>query len=393
MIFAANASRRKIYFNAFAGSIGVEALFIRIFVAYLPLLRSANIDPVIVFSRPAVSQPLNDLIKRKLSLLGVAWIDISQSRVKSKLFLQKFKLKAVRYLDACGPFRFAGKNRRYVEYLSVFSNARYAELSFDTFDCEAFTNSYSLEFSQQEHEVGCAALENWGVRGQFATIHPRDDLFHGTPEGIRNIPMSNFRSACEILTSEGVTPIRMGIRQAPLDPDRPILGLVNYSETSHSPFFDIWLIANAKFHVGSNSGFFYLAYWFDTPVAIVNYACFLESTPFRACDLYLPQKIWSVENKRLLTFREIADNDIGLFRWTHSRFRECGLEPITSTDEEVRDLALEMNQRIEGSFDETTEDIDLQSRFKRLFKPAHAPYYTPAKVGRAFLQSNRCLLD
>lgn len=391
MIFAPTVFRRTIYFNAFAGSIGIEAIFIRIFVAYLPLLRSAKIDPIIVFSRPPVNRPMNDLIKRKLSSLGVAWIDISQNRVKSKVFLQMLKVKAVRYFDTCGPFRFDGKNRRYLEYLSAFSNARYAELNFDTFDCEAFENSCVLEFSPDEHEVGRTALTTWGCREQFATIHARDDLFHGTPEGARNIPLSNFRSACAILTSSGVTPIRMGVRQMPLK--NPIDGLLNYSEISHSPFLDIWLIANAKFHVGSNSGFFYVAYWFDTPVAIVNYACFLESTPFRACDLYLPQKIWSIENKRLLTFREIADNDIGLFRWTHRRFLECGLEPVISTDEEVRDLTLEMNQRLDDSFDETSEDIYLQSRFKRIFKPSHAPYHTPARVGRDFLRSNTHLLD
>jgi putative glycosyltransferase (TIGR04372 family) len=393
LIFASETPRRKISFNAFAGSIGIEAIFPRILVAYLPLLRSANIDPVIVFSRPAVSKPLNDLIKRKLDALGVDWIDISGSRLKSKLFLQKFKLKGVRFLDACGPFRFDGKNRRYIEYLSYFSNATCAELNFDTFDCDAFATPCNLEFSGQEAELGAAAVADMGVSGEFATIHSRDDLYHGTTEQQRNIPLSSFRSACKGLVDSGVTPIRMGIGQPSLEPCTPISGLVNYSEEKQSQFLDSWLIANAKFHLGSNSGLFYVAYWFDTPVAIVNYACFLESTPFRACDLYLPQKIWSVEKKRLLTFREIADNDIGLFRWSQQRFHECGLEPIMSSDEEVSDLAIEMNQRIDGTFEETTEDINLQARFRSLFKPAHAPYYSPAKVGQSFLWGNLDLLE
>lgn len=383
---------RTVNFHLPSGSIGLEAIFSRMFVGHLDYMRQVGIRPVLVFTAKAANGFLNTLIKRKLDELSVPWIDYSSQLLASKLFIQKLKAKGYRFYDVAGWPRYFDKNKRYLERLGVVSKSTYADAIFDTFDYEVFESGHELSFTAEEDKAARDILGGRGIERDFVCIHPRDDLFHGTVEPQRNIPLDSFIPACSYMASQELAILKMGIGQ---DDARvaAIPGLTNYPSEFRSEMMDVWLIANAKFYLGSNSGLFYVAYWFDTPVAIVNYTCFTESTPQRAQDVYLPQKIWSKELKRMLRFSEISAGDIGLTAWSHLRYKQANLEPVTSSAEEVAQLAVEMNERVDGTFVLTPDDIELQNRFRRLFKPSHAPYYATCQVGRDFLRNNTELLN
>jgi putative glycosyltransferase (TIGR04372 family) len=374
------------------GSIGLEAIFSRVFVGNIDYIRRCGIDPVMVFANAPANGVLKTLIKRKLDGLSIRWVDHSDSFVASKLFARNLKTKGYKYYDAVGYPHYFDKNKRYVERLAFLSAASYADGLYLALDFDVLKAPDPLQFIEDESSACQRQLEKFGVKGDFVCIHPRDDKFHGTFEPQRNIPLERFDKACEYLASQGIMTLKMGINQ-----EEPAAGalpsLINYAKDFRSELLDIWLIANARFYLGSNSGLFYVAYWFDTPVAIVNYPGVTESTPLRAQDIYLPQKIWSKELKRILTFREIADGDIGLTGWGPRRYEAAGLEPITSTSKEVEELAIEMHERVGGSYRPTAEDLDLQFRFRRLFKPSHAPFFAPCSVGRDFLRNNLALLN
>ena len=74
-------------------------------------------------------------------------------------------------------------------------------------------------------------------------------------------------------------------------------------------------------------------------------------------------------------------------------YTKAGLKVVENTAEEILDLSIEMNERLDGTFKPTKEDEDLQNRFRSLLKPHHHCYGTPARIGTKFLRENKKLLE
>ena len=131
---------------------------------------------------------------------------------------------------------------------------------------------------------------------------------------------------------------------------------------------------------------------FGVPVACANLPFMELLTAYREGDLFIPKKIWSIELKRFLTFGEILGNGIGGYLDSKD-YLESGLEVVENTPQEVLELCREMNERLDGTYEQSEEDEELQTRFHSLFKPHHHCYGTPACIGANFLRENRQLLD
>jgi hypothetical protein len=74
-------------------------------------------------------------------------------------------------------------------------------------------------------------------------------------------------------------------------------------------------------------------------------------------------------------------------------YTQAGIKLIANTPEEILGLAREMNERLDGAFEYTEEDEELQNRYHSLFQPHHRCYGTPARIGTEFLRQNRELLE
>jgi len=48
-----------------------------------------------------------------------------------------------------------------------------------------------------------------------------------------------------------------------------------------------------------------------------------------------------------------------------------------------------MNEHLNGTFESTEEDEELQRRFHSLFQPYHYCYGTPVRIGTKFLRENK----
>jgi hypothetical protein len=68
-------------------------------------------------------------------------------------------------------------------------------------------------------------------------------------------------------------------------------------------------------------------------------------------------------------------------------------EIVKNTAEEITEVVLEMNQRIDGTWVETDEDIELQERFKKL-RQGQPPrkVQQSVRIGAAFLRRYKHLL-
>ena len=93
-----------------------------------------------------------------------------------------------------------------------------------------------------------------------------------------------------------------------------------------------------------------------------------------------------------MTFREILDSGVGRFA-EQEQYDRLGLEPVHNKPEEIRALAIEMDERLNGTWSTSEEDEKLQQRFWSLFRTSDLNGVFLSRIGAKFLRQNRELLD
>lgn len=394
---------RKVYFWFLTGPIGLEVLSAKVFLYYLESLRKNGIEPIVVMTNRTHNNFLNSLIKKKFNEIGVKYFDISNNKLLSILYHRIILRKSINLkCFGMGVIHHPGNTKRYYDHI-IHSGYKYAEVGTTQYDfAEMNDTKIAFTFSEEQHKSAQENLNKMQINKDFVCVHARDTAFYTNPknrgiqqklklENPQNIDFRSYLQACNYLAESGLQTLRMGAIQALVEKELFNENIIDYAGEHRSEFMDIWTIAHCKFFLGSNSGLFNVSYLFSTPNAIANYAAgdLLYAVPYGNKDIYIIQKLWDKNRKRLLTYREIADSDIGLDCWTLERYEKEGLEIIKSTPEEICALAREMNEVLDGKFQYTEEDNYLQQKFKSIFKVYHAPYHSPARVGREFLQQNK----
>ena len=206
-----------------------------------------------------------------------------------------------------------------------------------------------------------------------------------------NFPSWESYSSCiNSLSDLGLDVIRMGQSvDSAIDPSS--CKIINYASTTRSEFGDVWLLGNCKFVIaGGGTGIYWLASSFDKPVLITD-SYDLFNTSFGQHDLKIPQLAWSRSEKNFKLFSWLIKQGQG---WAQNRSLIHGdIEIIKNTAEEIKEVVLEMNQRLDGTWIETDEDVELQNRFKKLRE--NVPKWQVqegVRIGAAFLRRYQHLL-
>jgi putative glycosyltransferase (TIGR04372 family) len=110
---------------------------------------------------------------------------------------------------------------------------------------------------------------------------------------------------------------------------------------------------------------------------------------------FITKLLFHKGKNRFLSLREIFE--YGLTSADQSfMFEAAGVEPICNTPEEIRTLAIEVDERMKGQWQPQPEDEELQQRFWDIFRQ-----YTPkdrvgdiqARIGAVFLRKHVDLLN
>ena len=268
-----------------------------------------------------------------------------------------------------------------------------------------------LEFTPEEEARGEAGLRGMGIpRGKpFVCLNVRDSAWNAffnqtesyeNEQSYRNTDVQNYILAAEALADRGYVVVRMGaIVREEIRTAHP--GVIDYATNGmRSDFMDIYLGAKCSFCVSTGSGFDAVPMIFRRPVAFVNFVPLVHLHTFSAKILAITQRCQLAGNGHELSLREIFARGAWLVE-SRSDDLASGIRLVENTPEEIRDLALEMAERLEGTWKPQVEDEDLQKRFWRLF-PRNAPGFDRgrrwhgeirARFGAAFLRANRAWLD
>jgi putative glycosyltransferase (TIGR04372 family) len=237
-------------------------------------------------------------------------------------------------------------------------------------------------------------FENLGLKKNqnYVCIHARDsrDLdTKGLQHGARNVDIFSFTRVVKYLAKHNVVVFRMG------DPSMPRLeglcdeydNLYDYAHMKYrTPTLDLILSANCMFFVGTSSGASYMPTIFNRPLVVVG-----VSLPFNFCpsgferDLGIPKLFRKIDTGDLCSFKEIFATGLSEYR-TSEEILKKGYELVENTGEEIEEVAVEMFERLSGSWSSTDFDEKLQHRAQSLILPGSYTYGGKSRCGSLFLR-------
>jgi len=259
-----------------------------------------------------------------------------------------------------------------------------------------------LSFTPEEERRGWAELRALGISDgvPFLCVNARDPAYkarlapHETKymQVYRDTVINTYVPMAETMVRRGYIAIRMGATvQKPLRTGNP--RIIDYATTARTEFLDVFLCAHCRFFLGDSAGLYALPLIFRRPIAVVNYVS-LQYLMFSADPrgIFITKKFWLRDERRFMTFREILESGAGRFLRA-DLFEQYGIELIDNTPEEITAVAVEMDERIKGTWRTTEEDEKLQARFWVLFADELSGRPTHVRIGAEFLRQHRALLN
>ena len=268
----------------------------------------------------------------------------------------------------------------------------------------------NVSFSPEEEKRGRTQLGELGVPdgSPFVCFHARDPAFQetvfpGVDLSFRDFLLSSIQNclpAVEELVRRGYFALRMGaVVKEPLANAHP--NIIDYASQGRTDFLDIYLGAKCRFYICPASGIMAIPTLFRRPIVTVNFVPMCAVYLGYPGQLIIPKKLWLRDERRFLTFPEtirfekiwLIENDrpvpFGL------QYARNGIDVIENTGEEIAAVALEMDERLKGTWETTKEDEELQNRVWSLFESSalksNGEYLT--RLGAEFLRQNQYLLD
>jgi len=179
----------------------------------------------------------------------------------------------------------------------------------------------------------------------------------------RNSNIDNYKMAISAATNRGYYVFRMGEfveKKLEIEGNKKI---IDYSNNYRSDFLDIFLAYRCSFCITTATGWDCVpAFTFRKPVIWTNY------TPAGNMLTYSKDFLFSMKNhfdkvkKKKLNLKEISQSNIA-YAMDSKLFENSNIELQENEPEDLKDLTLEMIDRLEGNLRISKEDEELQNNF------------------------------
>lgn len=259
-----------------------------------------------------------------------------------------------------------------------------------------------LKWTQEEEVKGNALLEKYGIaeKDWYICFHNRDSRYlsethtyvpseHWKYHDYRDSKIENYILAAQWVVEQGGYAFRVGMlhEQRLIDTGR----IIDYTSTGDD-FGNIYLLSHCKFQLGTGDGVAQISSVFGVPIALANYPLLEYITTMRDGDLYIPKLLWWNHQQRYLTLDEWLTQGMGRLQRAEE-YDKHDLAPIENTAEEILELCQEMNQKIDGTWQEQEGDRELIEKYKAIMNdPKFWCSGCPAMMATTFLRRHKDVL-
>jgi putative glycosyltransferase (TIGR04372 family) len=207
----------------------------------------------------------------------------------------------------------------------------------------------------------------------------------------RNSSIERYLPAMRRLCKKGIYCIRIGSDvETYIDNEE---GIIDLSGEHDNEAFQLYLIENAQFIVGTTSGLGAACKVFRKDVAYVNVSPLMTIRLLpKGRDLFIPKKYWSREHGRVLTFSEIIASGLQEI-YSTEEFDRLGIDLMENSEAELAGLVEEMELRRRGEWVASEIEVDLKDKFYGLLDSLSICRDDMPAIGVDFLVRNRNLLQ
>ena len=258
----------------------------------------------------------------------------------------------------------------------------------------------NISFTNQEVAKGQAVLENLGIYNneQYICFHARDSAYLDSVlktkdwsyHNYRDSNINNYLLAAEEMANRGYYAIRMGavVKESIHSSNSRVIDYATNGQ--RTDFNDIYIGSHCRFFLCSDVGISVIPEMFRIPAVYVNWTPILRISTWVLNGLFIFKKFYLKNENRYMSFLEIMNLEFGGID-TNERFAKLNIDLIENTPEEIRAVTIEMNERLDGTWQTTREDENLQRRFWALFglEKLKSPNL---RIGSDFLRKHKELI-
>ena len=209
----------------------------------------------------------------------------------------------------------------------------------------------------------------------------------------RNVSINDYKPAMKEIVSKGYYVIRVGHLVSDLmNIDNP--KIIEYDHDGfRTDLLDIYLGANCRYLLTSDSGYQAVAWIFRRPVLNISCVSIEYLLHYLPSWLSIFSKYWLKPEKRFMKIPEIIKSGAGGLK-SGQEYEKWGIEVIKNTPDEILEAVNEMEGRLDGTWQTTDDDDEIQRRFWSHFKlsPLHnSDGKLRGRIGANFLKENEML--
>jgi len=207
----------------------------------------------------------------------------------------------------------------------------------------------------------------------------------------RNSSIQDYMPMAEMLAANGNFVVRVGHMVSDIMKNKN-KKIIEYDHDGfRTDLLDIYLGANCRYVVGSDTGYLSVATVFHRPIVWVNVSHLDQIDCYFKNWITIFKRYWLKEEKRFMSIKEIFATGAAKYN-TNEEFEKKGIELINNTPQQITDAVTEMEKRLDGSWQETDEDKNLQKLFWEHCKTSNTYGVIKSKIGAKFLQEIKHLL-
>ena len=340
-----------------------------------------------------VNQQWDKMWRRVLPVFP--WAKLARSIDRFSQWFPGYNAHRIVYSDPQGHLTL----EEHINYMASMDSKIYSTHN-QYIECLLGSSQPNIFFTKVEEERGAKELRQLGIPpdNPFICFHNRDSAFLDTMKkgfnwryhDFRDSSIRNYISAAGEMTKRGYYAVRLGAEvNEKVESTSP--KLIDYACSGmRSDFLDIYLSAKCRFILCSDTGMSFPAEVFKRPLVYVNWTYLLRVPVYAKYGLVIFKKFHLKNKNRYMSFSEMMNLEFGGID-TNEKFTRMNLELEENTPEEIHSVTVEMDERLNGTWQTTEEDEELQERFWAIFGPDKLKS-PDLRIGTEYLRQNKDLL-